>query len=94
MKRVGFIGLGLMGGPMAANIARAGYPLTVYNRSASKTEPLRELGARVAVSPKEAAEQSGRGKIPRLNLPLDYAAAVETARAKNGIHKLRKFVYY
>ncbi|MHB8856055.1 MAG: RsmE family RNA methyltransferase [Bellilinea sp.] len=33
----------------------------------------------------EAAEQSGRGKIPRLNQPLDYAAAVETARAKNGI---------
>jgi len=58
MKRVGFIGLGLMGGPMAANIARAGYPLTVYNRTASKTEPLRELGARVAASPKEAAEYS------------------------------------
>ncbi|HBA91980.1 MAG: hypothetical protein A2X24_09725 [Chloroflexi bacterium GWB2_54_36] len=33
----------------------------------------------------EAAEQSGRGKIPRLNLPLDYAAAVETARTKNDI---------
>lgn len=58
MKRVGFIGLGLMGGPMAANIARAGYPLTVYNRTASKTESLRELGARVAASPKEAAEYS------------------------------------
>ncbi len=33
----------------------------------------------------EAAEQSGRGKVPRLNLSLDYAAAVETAKAKNGI---------
>ncbi|MFZ3080021.1 MAG: RsmE family RNA methyltransferase [Bellilinea sp.] len=33
----------------------------------------------------EAAEQSGRGKIPRLNLPSDYAAAVETAKAKNDI---------
>ena len=33
----------------------------------------------------EAAEQSGRGKIPRLNLPLDYATAVETAKAKNDI---------
>jgi 3-hydroxyisobutyrate dehydrogenase-like beta-hydroxyacid dehydrogenase len=44
----GFIGLGLMGGPMAANVARAGFPLTVWNRTPSKSEPLRELGAQVA----------------------------------------------
>jgi 3-hydroxyisobutyrate dehydrogenase-like beta-hydroxyacid dehydrogenase len=44
----GFIGLGLMGGPMAANVARAGFPLTVWNRTPSKAEPVRELGARVA----------------------------------------------
>jgi 3-hydroxyisobutyrate dehydrogenase-like beta-hydroxyacid dehydrogenase len=58
VKSVGFIGLGLMGGPMAANLARAGYPLTVYNRSAAKAEPLQALGARVASSPKEVAEAS------------------------------------
>ncbi len=58
MKRVGFIGLGLMGGPMAANIARGGFPLTVYNRDPAKTEPLRALGARVATTPAEAGEQS------------------------------------
>lgn len=58
MDRVGFIGLGLMGGPMAANVARAGYPLTVYNRTASKAEPLRELGAAVADTPREVAESS------------------------------------
>ena len=44
----GFIGLGLMGGPMAANVARAGFPLTVWNRTPSKSEPMRELGAQVA----------------------------------------------
>jgi 3-hydroxyisobutyrate dehydrogenase-like beta-hydroxyacid dehydrogenase len=44
----GFIGLGLMGGPMAANIARAGFPLTVWNRTPSKAEPVRDLGAQVA----------------------------------------------
>jgi 3-hydroxyisobutyrate dehydrogenase-like beta-hydroxyacid dehydrogenase len=44
----GFIGLGLMGGPMAANVARAGFPLIVWNRTPSKAEPVRELGAQVA----------------------------------------------
>jgi 3-hydroxyisobutyrate dehydrogenase-like beta-hydroxyacid dehydrogenase len=44
----GFIGLGLMGGPMAANLARAGFPLTVWNRTPSKAEPVRQLGAEVA----------------------------------------------
>lgn len=58
MKRIGFIGLGLMGSPMAANIARAGFPLTVYNRSVAKTAPLAALGAQVASSPKEVAEAS------------------------------------
>lgn len=58
MKKVGFIGLGLMGGPMAANIARAGYPLTVYNRTASKAAEVKELGAQVAASPREVAENS------------------------------------
>ncbi len=58
MKRVGFIGLGLMGGPMAANVARRGFPLTVFNRDAKKAEPLRALGARVGATPAEAAAQS------------------------------------
>jgi 3-hydroxyisobutyrate dehydrogenase-like beta-hydroxyacid dehydrogenase len=59
MKRpVGFMGLGAMGSPMAANILRAEYPLTVYNRSAAKTGPLAELGARVAPGPRELAHAS------------------------------------
>jgi len=59
MKRpVGFMGLGTMGSPMAANILRAEYPLTVFNRSVAKTAPLAELGARVAPGPRELAQAS------------------------------------
>lgn len=53
--KVGFIGLGNMGGPMARNILKAGHELTVYNRTASKMAPLAALGARTAASPREAA---------------------------------------
>lgn len=58
MTKVGFIGLGLMGGPMAANVARAGYELTVFNRTPEKAKHLADLGAYVAGSPKEVAARS------------------------------------
>jgi 3-hydroxyisobutyrate dehydrogenase-like beta-hydroxyacid dehydrogenase len=54
----GFIGLGLMGGPMAANIARAGFPLTVWNRTPAKSEPVRALGAEVAADAASVAAAS------------------------------------
>jgi 3-hydroxyisobutyrate dehydrogenase-like beta-hydroxyacid dehydrogenase len=53
--KVGFMGLGIMGSAMAANLLKAGYPLTVYNRTAGKAEPLAQLGAQVAASPKSLA---------------------------------------
>ena len=56
--KVGFMGLGIMGAPMAANILKAGYPLTVYNRTAAKAEPLAKLGANVAPTPKALAQES------------------------------------
>ena len=56
--RVGFIGLGIMGGPMAQNILKAGFPLTVWNRTAARAEPLAALGARAAASPAEVAAAS------------------------------------
>ncbi len=46
--RTGFIGLGQMGAAMAANLARAGHEVTVYNRSPDKAAPLAALGAKVA----------------------------------------------
>ena len=56
-ERVAFIGLGIMGGPMAANLARAGFDLSVWNRTSEKAERFAsEHGARAAVSPAAAAE--------------------------------------
>jgi 3-hydroxyisobutyrate dehydrogenase len=55
---VGFIGLGIMGLPMAGHILKAGYPLTVYNRTRSKTQSLEAEGAAVAASPREVAANS------------------------------------
>jgi 3-hydroxyisobutyrate dehydrogenase-like beta-hydroxyacid dehydrogenase len=52
---VGFIGLGLMGGPMAANLLKAGFAVTVWNRTAARTQPLVALGAQAAGSPRETA---------------------------------------
>jgi 3-hydroxyisobutyrate dehydrogenase len=56
-RRVAFCGLGIMGGPMAANLARAGFELSVYTRTQEKAEAFAaEHGARAARSPREAAE--------------------------------------
>ena len=52
---VAFIGLGNMGEPMAQNILKAGHKLTVYNRSASKADALKQAGAHVVDSPRAAA---------------------------------------
>ncbi len=58
MKRIGFIGLGLMGSGMSMNLLKAGFPLTVWNRTASKMKPLLDAGAEGASSPAEVAEKS------------------------------------
>jgi 3-hydroxyisobutyrate dehydrogenase len=56
-SRVAFVGLGIMGGPMAANLARAGFDLSVWNRTSEKAERFAaEHGARAAATPAEAAE--------------------------------------
>jgi 3-hydroxyisobutyrate dehydrogenase-like beta-hydroxyacid dehydrogenase len=57
-QRIGFMGLGIMGVPMAANVIKAGYPLTVYNRTAGKDAELKKLGAAVSPTPKALAEAS------------------------------------
>ncbi len=56
--RVGLIGLGIMGKPMAKNLLKAGFPLTVYNRTRARTAELASLGAQVAESPRAVAENS------------------------------------
>ena len=57
-EKVGFVGLGIMGTPMARNLLAAGYDLTVHNRSREKAEALAAEGATVAESPKEVAESA------------------------------------
>lgn len=54
--RLAFLGIGLMGKPMASRLARAGYPLRAWNRSAAKAEVLREAGAQPCVDLHEAIE--------------------------------------
>jgi 2-hydroxy-3-oxopropionate reductase len=56
--RLGFIGLGLMGKPMAKHLIKAGYQLIVHNRSQAAVDELMDLGAQTAHSPKEVASQS------------------------------------
>jgi len=56
--RVGFIGLGIMGKPMARNLLKAGFPLTVYSRKRSAVEELMADGATGASSSREVAKQS------------------------------------
>lgn len=53
--KVAFVGLGVMGGGMAANLARKGFDLTVFSRTAAKAAPVTALGARLAGSAAEAA---------------------------------------
>ncbi len=53
---VGFIGLGIMGAPMALNIRKRGHRLTVYNRTPEKARPLIEAGATLAPSPQEIGD--------------------------------------
>ncbi|MGA9186149.1 MAG: NAD(P)-dependent oxidoreductase [Candidatus Acidiferrales bacterium] len=55
---VGLMGLGLMGIPMGQNLLKAGFPLTVWNRTAAKAVELVQQGARLAATPREAAAAS------------------------------------
>ncbi|HEY8982736.1 MAG TPA: NAD(P)-dependent oxidoreductase [Streptomyces sp.] len=58
MSHVGFVGLGVMGSPMALNLARAGTPLVVWNRSPHPCAPLRAAGAEIAAGPAEVFERA------------------------------------
>lgn len=81
VEKVGFIGLGIMGKPMAKNLISAGYELTVYNRSPEKADELAGDGATVAKSPKDVAAQSD---IIVTMLP-DSPQVYEVVAGENGI---------
>jgi 3-hydroxyisobutyrate dehydrogenase-like beta-hydroxyacid dehydrogenase len=79
--KVGFIGMGTMGHPMAQNLLKKGYKLTIYNRTIEKTEFLKQQGATVANSPKEVTLQSD---IVFTMLTADTAVE-EVVLGENGI---------
>src|SRR2546426_7787866 len=54
---IGFIGLGIMGRPMAKNLLKAGYPLVVHSRSRGPVDELVQAGAKAATSPRDVAGQ-------------------------------------
>ena len=58
MKSIGFIGIGLMGFPMAKNLLKSGYNLKAYNRSQDKADRLKEFGAEISVSIKDVVTNS------------------------------------
>lgn len=58
VRTVGFIGLGIMGAPMATHLLRAGHSMVVYNRTPAKMEPLVALGAKAGKSCRDVAERS------------------------------------
>ena len=72
--KIGFIGLGIMGSRMAANLQKAGHSLVLFNRTRAKAEPLLAAGARWAESPGQLAAQ-----VEVIVTMLAYPAAVEAA---------------
>jgi 2-hydroxy-3-oxopropionate reductase len=85
-ERIGFIGLGIMGKPMAGHLVKAGYPVTVWNRTAAKAADVVKAGARQGTSPKDVAGQSDITIIMVADTPdvrqvvLDANGVLEGAR--------------
>ncbi len=73
IKKIGFIGLGVMGHAIAANLLADGYDLHVYNRTVSKADDLVANGAHLAATPKAVAEVSDL-IITMVGYPTDVKA--------------------
>jgi 3-hydroxyisobutyrate dehydrogenase len=79
-QSVAILGLGIMGSGMAANLLNAGFRVTVYNRTASKAQPLVEKGASLALTPADAS----RGADVVLSMLADDAASREVWVGEDG----------
>lgn len=82
---IGFLGLGDLGRPVAANLLDAGIDLTVYNRTSSRTEQLAARGAKVALRPRDAIVQSG-GVV--LSLLWDAQSVEDVVRSEGFLDQL------
>lgn len=83
MERIGFIGLGLMGDPMARRLLAAGHPMVVWNRTAEKARGVLDLGAKWAESPAEVAAASD----VVITMVTDSRASSEVACGPSGALK-------
>lgn len=81
MKKIGFIGLGTMGKPMAQNLLKQGYEVTVYNRTADRAAELIEIGAKQAFTPADAA----RGADVIITMLSNDQVLTEVFAGPNGI---------
>ena len=91
MEKIGCIGLGLMGKPMALNLHNAGYPLVVYNRTRERTESFRKLDVEVVDSPKAVAENAD----VLISIVSDTPDVEQVVLGENGIiHGVRKGMLY
>jgi len=81
MGKVGFIGLGIMGKPMASNLIKAGFQVVVYNRTQAKCEELVKLGATAAETPAKVVEECDT----TVCMLADPKACLEVALGENGI---------
>jgi 3-hydroxyisobutyrate dehydrogenase-like beta-hydroxyacid dehydrogenase len=82
--RIAFLGLGKMGGAVARHLLKAGHELTVWNRMATTAEPLRKLGANVAISPSEAV---ARAEVT-FTMVMDDAALEDVMFTANALHTM------
>jgi 3-hydroxyisobutyrate dehydrogenase len=84
---IGFLGLGVMGRPMALNLARAGTPLIVWNRTAARCEPLRAAGATVAATPAEVFAAADVVIVMLANAgAIDEVVDAAVVRARTLVH--------
>lgn len=83
--RIAFLGTGIMGAPMAANLLRAGFDVVVWNRTAAKLEPLIQAGAHAAQAVEQAAFDADT-----VHLCLKNPSAVEAVLFDSGVlHAMR-----
>src|ERR1041384_2728110 len=80
-SRIGFIGLGSMGKPIAANVVKAGFELTVYDLRDEPCKALAELGAKIGASPQAVAEKSDIIEIA----VVDDAQAEQVVAGERGV---------
>lgn len=81
MKKIGIIGLGMLGNAVALHLLDSGFEVTVFNRTKEKTIQVREKGAKVVTSPKEVAENSEL----IITVVKDAAVVKEISFEKDGI---------